>query len=248
MSIVALSDGYRPQSIVYPGFPGQKRDGGCMTRPFSKQYPTYAEWANQVSGTSYTRTIQRLHALHPRSTLSQLRRHPQKREIMIGELKRTSVSQLGWKTLTSREKTLRERSLKVVSQMRRHGYSLSHASRIERISPGTVRHYTRAVKRVGYRWTPKAYDRIERMISINERGRERYILVKDSRYASTIGKYHSAIRKFLETGDKSVLKPFVNKRIRDANGKIHKLETDPDKIYRIEKGREDTEIFSIYGR
>jgi transposase len=219
-----------------------------MTRPFSKQYSTYGEWVGHTPDTSYTRTIHRLHALHPRSTLSQLRRHPQKREIMIGELKRTSVSQLGWKSLIPREKMYRERSLKVVSQMRRHGYSLSQASRLERISPGTVRHYTNAVRKTGVRWKPKAFDRIERMIAINERGRERYITVRDSRYASTIGKYHSAIRKFLETGDRSVLKPFKNKRIRDANGKIHKLETDPNKIYRIEKGREDTEVFSIYGR
>jgi len=219
-----------------------------MTRPFSKQYTGYSDWAGHAPDSSYSRTIQRLHALHPRSTLSQLRRHPQKSEIMLGELKKTSVSELGWKSLTSREKILRERSLKVVSQMRRNDYSLSHASRIERISPETVRHFTNAIKKINVRWKPKTYDRIERMIAINENGRERYITVKDSRYASTIGKYHSAIRKFLETGDKSVLEPFKNRQIRDSNGKVHKLETDPDKLYRIDNSREDTEVFSIYGR
>jgi hypothetical protein len=130
--------------------------------------------------------------------------------------------------------------------MRREGHSLTRASRDGRISPQTVRRYTKAVKNIDGRWKPTKYDRIGRVMVINENGKEVWVTVKDSRYASTIGKYHSAVRRYLETGDASVLKPFTGKRIKDANGNWHTLETDPEKLYDIAEQREEEEFFSIY--
>jgi hypothetical protein len=217
-----------------------------MPRPFSRTHRTYAEWAGQARPSPYKATIERLHTIYPESTLSQLRRHPAHREHALGVLHARPVHARSWSTLTPTERELRSKSLKVISQMRRHGYSLTRASRDAGISPYTVRRHTNAVRYKGYRYRPKAYDRIDRRMAINEGGRERWITVKDSRHASMIGRYHSAVRQFLETGDASHLKPFKGKRVRDIDGNWHTLETDPDKLYEIEEQREEEEFYSIY--
>jgi len=130
--------------------------------------------------------------------------------------------------------------------MRRHGYSLTRASKEIGISPSTVKRYTNGVKKKGHRWHPKRYDRIPRTLNINENGSEVWIEVNDSRHASIIGRYQSAVREFLETGNASVLRPFKGKRVRDAQGNWHVLETDPDAIYEISERRPDEEYYSIY--
>ena len=217
-----------------------------MPRKFSKTHPTYAEWAGQARPTAYTRTIKRLHTLYPEASLSQLRRHPTHRERGISVLRERPSYARSWTGLTPREQDLRTRSLKVVSYMRRKGYSLTRASKELGIAPETVRRHTNAVRYKGYRYRPKAYDRIDRRMAINEGGRERWITVKDSRHATLIGRYHSAVRQFLDTGDASHLKPFKGKRVRDIDGNWHTLETDPAMLYEIEEQREEEEFYSIY--
>lgn len=157
------------------------------------------------------------------------------------------VHRLEWDFLTPRERELRSKALRVIAQMRREGCSLTKASREGGISPQTVRRHTKAVKKIDGRWKPTKYDRIERVMAINENGREVWLSVNDSRHASTIGRYHSAVRQFLETGDESILKPFKGKRFKDAKGNWHILETDPKKLYEIAERREEEEYFTIYG-
>jgi hypothetical protein len=218
-----------------------------MPRPFSKTYPTYQAWTAQAKPTAYTRTIQRFHALYPDASLSQLRRHPGRGQRGISRIQARPVHRREWGFLTAREKELRGKALRVIAQMRREGHSLTRASREGGISPQTVRRYTRAVKNIDGRYKPTRYDRIGRKMVINEDGKERWITINDSRHASMIGRYHSAVRQFLETGDESVLKPFRGKRFKDANGNWHTLETDPEKLYEIAEQREEEEYFSIYG-
>jgi len=154
---------------------------------------------------------------------------------------------LSWEELTPRKKELRERSLRVVSYMKRHNVSLTKASKENHILPKTVVKHSNAVKKVGGRWIPKRWYSIERVMAINENGKSTYIKVKDSRHASTIGKYQNAVRRFLETGDESVLKPFKGKKVRDSEGNLHTLETNPQNLYEISEGRENEEFYSIYG-
>ena len=48
---------------------------------FSKKYKTFEEWLKNFKGTEkYKKRIIRLHSLHPKATLSQLRGHPSPRE------------------------------------------------------------------------------------------------------------------------------------------------------------------------
>ena len=215
---------------------------------FSKTFASFGDWLTKAPKTGYSKSIQRLHGLYPKASLSQLRRHPTQREAHMGQLSKTPPNKRSWATLTPREKDLRDKSLKVLSQMRRKGQSLTRASREIGISPKTVKQHARAFKKVNGRWKAKRYDRIERRMAINENGREVWVTVKDSRHASLIGRYQSAIREFLQTGDASVLEPFKGKRVRDADGKWHTLETDPKAIYEIQEMREDEEFYTIYER
>ncbi|MGP6220502.1 helix-turn-helix transcriptional regulator [Caldiplasma sukawensis] len=127
----------------------------------------------------------------------------------------------------------------------RNGQSLTNASKELLISPETVIKHTGAFKKVNGKWIAKSQDRISRLMSIYENGKQLWIELRDSRTASKIGKYNSAVNQFLRTGDIDVLKPF-KKPFKDARGKEHRFETNPDKLYEIAKQQEEPEFWEIY--
>lgn len=196
--------------------------------------------------TDYSKRMARLRALYPQASNSQLRGHPRKNEKPLKQMKKREVHKRSWSFLTPSEKETRERSLKVLSLMRRRDYSLAEASGQVGISPEAVIRNTNALKKEGRVWKVKKHDRISRVMRINEDGIEVFIELKDSRPASTIGRYQSAVREYLHTGDESVLAPFEGKRIRDAEGNWHYLETDLDTLYEISEAREGEETYDIY--
>lgn len=77
---------------------------------------------------------------------------------------------------------------------------------------------------------------------INEEGKEKSIEVKNSRTAGVIGRYFNSIKHFLNTGDKSKLNRFKNKKIKDSSGRIHRLETNPENIIKINQRIEEPEL------
>ena len=89
-------------------------------------------------------------------------------------------------------------------------------------------------------------DKIPRELIINEDGKELPIIVKNSKDASIIGRYHNEVRNFLNTGNSSGLKRFQKIRIKDADGRVHRLETNPNRIIDIEDRKEEPEAFEIY--
>lgn len=214
---------------------------------FSKNFETYTEWLiSQTTESDYKNRIIRMYNLHPEATLSQLRGHAKTKEKMLSEKTILPVGKRAWRLLSPREKLSREKSLEVLSDMRRNNKSLTKASRDKGISIKTVRDSIRAFKKVGNRWIPKAYDRISRVMVINENGRMTSIEVNDSRIASKIGRYHNAVKKYLETGDNSELRKFDGMKIKDAQGNTHTLETDTDAIDKIAEGIEEPEFYDIY--
>ncbi len=76
---------------------------------------------------------------------------------------------------------------------------------------------------------------------INDNGKEVDVEINDSRIASEIGIYQSAVNEFSRTGNVNVLLLF-NKPFKDAKGNIHYFETDPDKLYEINESREEQEF------
>ena len=102
----------------------------------------------------------------------------------------------------------RERALEVLSLARRSGQSLSKLSREHGVSVKTVLRATQGFEKVKGRWKANKTDKISRIMAINENGKELFIEVTDSRYATLIGKYHSAVKEYLNTGNTDVLAEF----------------------------------------
>jgi hypothetical protein len=65
------------------------------------------------------------------------------------------------------------------------------------------------------------------------RGRQLDITVGDLEAASLIGRYMSAVSRFLATNDRAILQPFAGQAVIDHNGKSHPFETNPNALYRL---------------
>jgi len=212
---------------------------------FSDKYSTYQDWINNFEGSeSYKSRITREHSKYPEASLSQLRGHPKEKQKLVSKLKVKPVYKRSWYDLSKRELRLREQSLDVLSRVR-NGQSLYDASRELHTNPETVIKNTNAFRKSKGKWVAKSQDRISRVMGIYENGKQEWIEIKDSRTASRIGKYNSAVKEFLRTGNKDILKPF-KKPFKDAKGKLHYFETNPEKLYEIAESQEEPEFYEIY--
>jgi hypothetical protein len=76
------------------------------------------------------------------------------------------------------------------------------------------------------RWVARPHDRLLRVLVIATRKGLREVGVRDSRQASLLGKYWTAVERYRDTGDASALKEFHGKYIIDTDGKRHRFLTD----------------------
>lgn len=160
--------------------------------------------------------------------------------------KKTPIYKRRWNVLTPKQKSLRKISLGVLSQSRQSKKSLSKLAKENGISLKAVLHNTNAFRKLNSRWIPKKFDKIPRVMIINENGREVSIELNDSRRAALVGKYHNAIKQFLSTGNNSKLAKFQNKRIKDIDDKWHSFETETEKIIEINEKIEEPEFYEVY--
>jgi hypothetical protein len=114
------------------------------------------------------------------------------------------------------------RALHVLARMRRTGASLTAAAHEEHIDPRTVRKYLRAELRAGK--ATKA-DRRHREMLIPTTLGNAPVTVRGSKQASQLGKYMTAVGKYLRTGDVEGLVQFQNQSIGG-----HALITDPNTL------------------
>ena len=82
-------------------------------------------------------------------------------------------------------------------------------------------------------YTAKPVDRLPRVLSFLTNGGMREIAVRDSREATKLAKYWSAVHRSAATGDASRLKRFRGKYVTDARGVRHALLTDIVAINRL---------------
>jgi len=213
---------------------------------FSNKFANFNEWLNNFKGSeSYKNRIIRLHSKYPKASLSQLRGHPEKKENAVSELKPEAIYKRSWNELTIKEIKARSKSLKVLSNVRK-GLSLSQASKELHIKPKTVIKNTNAFRKLYGKWYAKSQDHISRVMSIYENGEQQWIEIKDSRTASKISKYNSAVKEFLISGNENLLNQF-KKPFKDASGTLHYFEIEPDKLYEIEENQyEEEEFYEIY--
>ena len=160
-------------------------------------------------------------------------------------VKKIPIYKKSWTNLNPEEKEIRVRSLEIVSEARTTKKSLSKIAKQKGISSKTVLNHTNAFKKVNRRWVAKKFDKISRSMIINEKGKKISIEINDSRHASTIGKYHNAVKE-LKKGNKKKLSEFSKKKIRDSNGKFHSFETRSKKIISIEERVEEPEFVDVY--
>jgi len=154
-----------------------------------------------------------------------------------------------WRKLSPRQKLLREKSLAVISAMRNNKTkTLPQEANNNNITVKNVILHTNGFKKVNGKLAVKRWDRIQRIMRINSRGKEKSVTITDSRTASVVGRYHNAVKHFLNTGEKVKLDQFKNKRVKDASGKIYRFETNPEKIIQINQRIEEPEFFEIYNR
>jgi hypothetical protein len=214
---------------------------------FSNKYSTFNEWIiDRPTNTGYTNRIVRLHNLHPEASLSQLRGHAVTKEKSLSAKQGLVSSKRSWQALNPKEKLTREKSLEVLSEVRRNKKSLTQASREKGISIKTVMQHTNAFKKIGNRWMPKTYDRISRVMKINTAGKVKSIEINDSRTASLIGRYHNAVKKYIDTGDTRELARFEGKAVKDVNGNLYTFETDTEALDDIHEGIEEPEFYDVY--
>jgi len=151
-----------------------------------------------------------------------------------------------WASLSPRQKLLREKSLSVLSDARKSNQSLSKLSKKHDISRKTVLNNTNAFRKRQRRWNAKRFDKVPRVMKINENGKEVSIQINDSRTAALIGRYHNAVKKFLSTGDKKAFRRFHKKKIKDIDGNLHSFETNPASIIEINERIEEPEFYEVY--
>ena len=151
-----------------------------------------------------------------------------------------------WKKLTPRQKSTRTKALAVLVQSRRTKKSLSVIAKEHGSSFKTVQNNTNAFKKVNGKWIPKRFDKVSRSMLISEKGKLRSVEVSDSKHAKTIGRYHNAVKFYLDTGDSTKLKKFSKRKIRDSDGKLHSFETRLKVVEEINESIEEIEFFEVY--
>jgi hypothetical protein len=122
----------------------------------------------------------------------------------------------------------------VVSRVR-EGASLNEASREFDIDPLEVVRLAGSALRKNKkgRYVAKPRDRLLRVLVVPTSQGLREIAVTDSREASVVGSYWSAVQRYLQTGDAERLQGFHGRYIKTADGERILLLTDPDELDRL---------------
>ena len=140
-----------------------------------------------------------------------------------------------YSALTERTQDIWNRVTHTIARMRADGVSLRQASREFGLDPRTVIRWggTAMRKQAKGRYTAKASDRLLRVLMVPTAEGPSEIAVRDSRQASLLAKYWTAVHKYLATGDAMKLQMFRGKQVKDAAGKQVPLVTDLRELDRL---------------
>jgi len=140
------------------------------------------------------------------------------------------------------------RVVQVPAEMRAHNLSLPQAARQFGLSSKTVLRLARsAFRKSGKQYKARPTDRLLRVLQIPSKRGMREIALKDSREASFVGEYWSAVEKLLARGDSSALRKLRRKSVKDATGKRVRLLFAVDELKR-QASAGVLHFESLYGR
>jgi hypothetical protein len=131
--------------------------------------------------------------------------------------------------------------LQLALRVLRQESNFAAASRAAKVSPERLRKYAierGLLEKAGRRWRARA-DLPRRMLLFTN-GKSLAITVGDFETASLVGRFMSAVGKFLGEPNKARLTPFVGQSVRDINGREHPFETRPNVLYRLAAAGEHT--------
>jgi hypothetical protein len=137
----------------------------------------------------------------------------------------------------------------VISKMRANKVSLRTAAKEFDVDPEVVIRLGKSAlrKRSNGRYVPKKSDSLLRVLSVLTPDGTKQVAIRDSRQASLLGSYWSAVQRYIQTGDPSALQKFQKAKITDASRKRFPLITDIDELNRL--GSAGVLSFeSLYGR
>lgn len=93
----------------------------------------------------------------------------------------------------------------------------------------------------------KITDNRNREMTVFSDGAKNVVRLRDFDQASLNGRHLAAVGDFLRTNDRELLMPFEGRKVIDAKGKSHPLETDPNELYGIAAQGDDVfhEIYRL---
>jgi hypothetical protein len=118
------------------------------------------------------------------------------------------------------------------------GLSLREVARAFGLSEQHLRRYAKenaGAVRVGRQWVFE--DQRVRQFPIYSEGELKTVLLKPYE-ASVSGSFMHAVRRFLWSGDRQILAPYEGQGVTDVNGRFHRLETDPNRLYELDSAGE----------
>jgi hypothetical protein len=150
---------------------------------------------------------------------------------------------------SERFQELWNRAVQVPAEMRSHGLTLRQASRQLDVRPSDVLRLAGGAfkKKRNGRYEARSSDRLLRVLPIPSKKGLREIAVLDSREASLVGEYWSAVEKFLATGDETALRNLRRKWVMDARGKRVRLLFNLEELKR-QASAGVLRFESLYGR
>lgn len=116
----------------------------------------------------------------------------------------------------------------------RKGKTLTETARRIDVSPERLRNQlyaSGAVQKNKRRWIIR--EDLKRRTLIYSNGKALSITVTNLQEATKVGKYMSAVSKFMRSNNSDFLKPFIDKSVTDKSGNNHLLETEPNILYRL---------------
>lgn len=133
-----------------------------------------------------------------------------------------------FRKLSQRQRDDYVNSTNTVAKMRTDGLSLAKAAQVIGTDPQTVIRLAHPALRKDKRgrWTTTKRDSLLRVLTVPSGQGSREIVVKDSRTAVQIANYFEAIRRYAGANDASVLKPFRQLRLVDAQHRPIRLVTN----------------------
>lgn len=85
--------------------------------------------------------------------------------------------------------------------------------------------------RAGRGW--RIHDKAPRDMLVMSQGQARKMRLDGEDQASLNGRFLAAFKRFINSNDSEFLDEFAGLSVRDAKGKLHPFETDPDTLYRL---------------